>query len=101
MSYNDLLLNVARLDPSVVPYFQTRTNRLAAVGTDAASAYSAWRSRLPAFEGLSLSPEPSWHASHEPNDIFHFPDGNASIAPLLVRALVPEAVPALKSGSAR
>jgi spermidine dehydrogenase len=93
MSYNEFLLNVARLDPGVVPFFQTRTNRLAAVGTDAVTAYSAWRSGYPGFGGMGLEPEPSWSASHEPHDIFHFPDGNASIARLLVRALVPDAVP--------
>ncbi|HET7292952.1 MAG TPA: NAD(P)-binding protein [Vicinamibacteria bacterium] len=93
MSYNEFLLKLARCDPGVVPYFQTRTNRLAAVGTDVVSAHLAWRLGLPGLEGLGLAPEPSWHASHEPHDIFHFPDGNASIARLLVRALVPEAVP--------
>jgi spermidine dehydrogenase len=93
LSYNEFLLNVARLDPGVVLYFQTRTNRLAAVGTDAVTAYSAWRSGYPGFSGMGLEPEPSWSASHEPHDIFHFPDGNASIARLLVRALVPDAVP--------
>jgi spermidine dehydrogenase len=93
MSYNEFLLGVAKVDPSVVPYFQTRTNRLWAVGTDAVSAFSAWRGALPGFQGMGLAPERPWYASHEPHDIFHFPDGNASIARLLVRALVPEAVP--------
>lgn len=93
ISYNEFLLTVAKLDPGVVPYFQTRTNRLAAVGTDAVTAYSAWRSGYPGFGGMGLEPEPSWSASHEPHDIFHFPDGNASIARLLVRALIPDAVP--------
>jgi spermidine dehydrogenase len=31
--------------------------------------------------------------SHEPHDIFHFPDGNASLARLFVRSLIPAAVP--------
>ena len=93
ISYNEFLLGVAKVDPGVVPFFQTRTNRLWAVGTDAVSAFSAWRSGFPGFEGLGLAPEPPWHASHEPHDIFHFPDGNASIARLLVRTLVPAAVP--------
>jgi spermidine dehydrogenase len=40
------------------------------------------------FQGLGL-PEPG---KEEPY-IFHFPDGNASIARLLVRSLIPEAIP--------
>jgi spermidine dehydrogenase len=93
LTYNEFLLSLARVDPGVIPYFQTRTNRLAAIGTDVVTALSAWRSGLPGFAGMALEAEPSYHASHEPHDIFHFPDGNASLARLLVRALLPAAVP--------
>jgi spermidine dehydrogenase len=92
MSYNDFLLNVAGVHRDVLPYFQTRPHRLGAIGTDARSALSAWRSGLPGFRGLGLGSPPA-SDSHEPHDIFHFPDGNASIARLFVRALVPAAVP--------
>jgi spermidine dehydrogenase len=42
----------------------------------------------PGFDGLGFPP----HEKEEPY-IFHFPDGNASVARLLVRSLLPEAVP--------
>ena len=40
------------------------------------------------FQGLGLPPP----EKEEPY-IFHFPDGNASVARLLVRSLIPEALP--------
>jgi spermidine dehydrogenase len=92
MSYNDFLLNAAGVHGDVLPYFQTRSHRLAAIGGDARSALSAWRSGLPGFAGLGLGAPPE-SPSHEPHDIFHFPDGNASLARLFVRSLVPGAVP--------
>lgn len=65
------------------------------MGIDAVSAFSCYHGiddfgafLYPGFGGLGLSaPEQS-----EPY-IYHFPDGNASVARLLVRSLVPEAVP--------
>lgn len=92
MSYNDFLLKIANVHPDVLPYFQTRPHRLGAIGSDARSALGAWRSGLPGFGGLGLGPPPV-PDNHEPHDIFHFPDGNASLARLFVRSLVPAAVP--------
>jgi spermidine dehydrogenase len=95
MSYNDFLLQVARVEPAVLPFFQTRSHRIAAIGTDALPASFASYLGLPGLKDLKLESEYAAPAdSHEPHDIFHFPDGNASIARLLVRALVPEAVQA-------
>jgi len=45
----------------------------------------------PGFDGLRLGT--SEHARQTEPYIFHFPDGNASIARMLVRALVPESIP--------
>ena len=65
-------------------------------------ALDCWGIGLPGFQGLGLEPGPAPRMSRtaagaatpnrEPYH-FHFPDGNASIARLLVRTLVPEAVP--------
>lgn len=93
MSYNDFLVKVAKVHPDVLPYFQTRSHRLGAIGSDARAALSAWSAGLPGFAGLGLGPLPRRERDDEPHDIFHFPDGNGSIARLLVRALIPEAVP--------
>jgi spermidine dehydrogenase len=92
MSYNDFLLKLANVHSDVLPYFQTRPHRLGAIGSDARSALGAWRSGLPGFRGLGLG-SPPVPDSHEPHDIFHFPDGNASLARLFVRSLIPAAVP--------
>ncbi len=97
-SYADFLLDLAKADRSVLPFFQTRTHDLFGVGIDAVSALSCFATGddygmdYPGFQGLGL------RASHgnpdEPEEpyIFHFPDGNASIARLLVATLVPAAL---------
>jgi len=89
-SYRDFLLRYARVDQQVAAYFQQRTHSGMAIGIDAAPAASAARS-WPGLQGLGL-PAPPANAATDPY-IFHFPDGNASIARLLVRAMVPGVSP--------
>jgi len=98
MSYQDYLVNFAKVTPDVIPFFSGRFHRLATVGADALPAFEAWSYfEMPGFQGLGLKhPGEERRFKHnpkEPHDIFHFPDGNASIARLLVRAMIPEAVP--------
>ncbi len=90
MSYRDYLLQYVKVDPQVAAYFQQRTHSGQAIGIDAAPAASAGRT-WPGLQGLGL-PAPSSTAPADPY-IFHFPDGNASIARLLVRAMVPNVSP--------
>ena len=87
-------------DPAVVKYFQTRPHAYFGVGIDAVSAQDAWGFGLPGFQGLNLGTEPGPGISHDSIQSdeaekywFHFPDGNASIARLLVRKLLPAAIP--------
>jgi spermidine dehydrogenase len=100
ISYKDFLLNIAKVDPAVVAFYQTRTNGEWGVGIDAEPALDCWALGLPGFQGLQLepgaSPRMSYSAAGYANGgsaRFHFPDGNASIARLLVRSLIPSAVP--------
>jgi spermidine dehydrogenase len=100
ITYAKYLTEVMGCDPSVVKYFQTRPHAYFGVGIDAVSAQDAWGFGLPGFEGLDLGSEPGPGISHDSiqNEEaekywFHFPDGNASIARLLVRKLIPAAVP--------
>ncbi len=102
MSYKDFLLKQVKVDPGVIPFYQTRTHGLFGVGIDAVSALDCWGLRFPGFQGMDIAPGPyrrmGFTAMGEatPNKEsyhFHFPDGNASIARLLVRSLVPAAVP--------
>jgi len=70
------------------------------VGIDAVSAQDAWGLDMPGFAGLKLDDRPGKGMNRDsiPNEeaekyFFHFPDGNASIARLLVRKLIPDAIP--------
>ena len=92
-SYKDFLLQYANVHRDVVKVFQTSTHDVFAVGIDAVSAYDCAREGYPGFKGLSL---PKSHEENPEQDepyIFHFPDGNASIARMLVRSLVPGTLP--------
>ena len=100
MTYAKYLTEVAGCHPAVVKYFQTRPHSYFGVGIDAVSAQDAWGFGLPGFDGLDLGTQPGPGISHDSiqNDEaekywFHFPDGNASIARLLVRKLLPAAIP--------
>jgi spermidine dehydrogenase len=100
MSYRDFLLNVVKADPGVIPFYQTRTNGEWGAGIDAEPALDCWALGLPGFQGMKLDPGAAPHMSYSAAGYadggsyrFHFPDGNASIARLLLRNLIPEAVP--------
>ncbi|HKW26749.1 MAG TPA: NAD(P)/FAD-dependent oxidoreductase [Terriglobales bacterium] len=100
MSYKDFLLTVVKADPGVIPFYQTRTNGEWGVGIDAEPALDCWALGLPGFQGMKLepgaAPRMSYTAAGYANGgsyRFHFPDGNATIARLLVRGLIPKAAP--------
>jgi spermidine dehydrogenase len=101
ISYREYLLDLVRVDPTVIPLYQSRTHGEWGVGIDAVSALDVWPFGFPGFQGLGLEPGSATHMGYTPAGYadggsyrFHFPDGNASIARLLVRSLVPQAVPA-------
>jgi len=89
ISYRDYLLNVARLTPSALPFFAGlgfRNN----MRMDTAPALKAAQYGAPGFAGLGLEEE---LAFDEGSYTFHFPDGGATIARLLVNRLLPAAIP--------
>jgi len=92
-SYKDFLLQYVKVHPDVVKVFQTSTHDLFAVGIDAVSARDCSREGFPGFKGMRLPKSHEENAELDEPYIFHFPDGNASIARMLVRSLVPGAVP--------
>ncbi len=57
-----------------------------------ASVPSARSSGYPGFADLYLNTPADYGEETEPN-IFHFPDGNASVARLLVRNMIPAVAP--------
>jgi spermidine dehydrogenase len=101
MSYRDFLQNVAKVDPAVMTFYQPHSHGEWAVGIDALSALDVWAFKFPGFQGMKLEPgviaqmgyTPSGYASTGGSQTLHFPDGNATIARLLVRGLIPAAVP--------
>jgi spermidine dehydrogenase len=102
MSYKDFLLKVVKAGAGVIPFYQKRTHDLYGVGIDAVPALDCWALYFPGFQGMGLRRVPEGRLSFTargaatPNQKpyhFHYPDGNASIARLLVRSLVPGSVP--------
>jgi spermidine dehydrogenase len=98
-SYADFLTKIAKVSPEVLPVFQTRTHDLFGVGIDAVSALACFEEGddygygYPGLDTMGLGGA-SDRGEHKPDPyIFHFPDGNASIARLLVRSFIPEAIP--------
>ena len=100
MSYAKYLTDFAGCHEDVVKYLQTRPHSLFGLGIDAVSAQDAWGLDLPGFKGLQLDPAPgpgqnrdAIRSAEGECYFYHFPDGNSSIARLLVRSLIPDAVP--------
>jgi spermidine dehydrogenase len=96
-SYLAFLSGYAKVHEQVAKMFQSRTHGLYGMGIDGVPALDCWALGYPGFQGMSLSTgdHPGLSATAKPKAsdpyIFHFPDGNASIARLLVRSLVPGA----------
>ena len=89
-SYQDYLLEVAKVSPEAIKFFLGRGYRNNK-RVDTLPALEAAQGGAPGFDGLDLALEPRWSGSR--NYRFHFPDGNATIARLLINRLVPAALP--------
>ena len=99
VSYADFLTTIVKAHEDVLPFFQTRTHDLFAVGIDAVPALYCYESGddydigYPGFSGMNLRSASEAGDEKEEPYIFHFPDGNASIARMLVRSLIPGSIP--------
>lgn len=101
ISYADFLTKYAKVSDETVAFFQTGTHDNWGVGIDAVSAFASAGEAsgdygfdvFPGFDGLNLSGSGASGEEEEEPYIFHFPDGNASIARMLVRSLVPGSIP--------
>jgi spermidine dehydrogenase len=105
MSYQDFLLNLVKVDPQVLWFFRNQGAGNFCVGVDCFPALFAWQEGLPGFSGMNLEASPEGLLADLPGGqhgrqigpgggpTVHFPDGNATIARLLVRWLIPDAVP--------
>jgi spermidine dehydrogenase len=89
ISYQEFLLTYAKVSREALPFFfgqGGRNNKR----VDTTPALEAARRGSVGFDGLGL---PHQQQFRQGSYTFHFPDGNASIARLLVSRLVPKAVP--------
>src|SRR5579872_155967 len=100
ISYANYLRDVAGVHEDIVKLYQALPHGLFGVGIDAVAAQDAWGFDLPGFDGLKLNPTPGKGMNRDaiPNEeaegyFFHFPDGNATIARLMVRKLIPSVMP--------
>ena len=88
-SYRDYLVTICGCSEEVANCFQGRTYGFFGLGCDSVPAADVRENGYPGFRGLNL---PDEGGRNEPY-IYHFPDGNASLARLLVRALIPGIAP--------
>jgi spermidine dehydrogenase len=101
ISYEVFLRDLVRVEPTVLHFYQAHTKGEWGVGIDAVSALDCWGIGLPGFQGMKLAKgsirrmgyTPAGYADTGGSLRLHFPDGNATIARLLVRDLIPRAIP--------
>jgi spermidine dehydrogenase len=98
--YAKYLTETIGVTDELVKVYQAYPHGLFGVGIDAVAAQDAWGLGLPGFRGLKLAPGAGKGMNRDciPNEeaeqyFFHFPDGNSTIARLLVRQLIPTALP--------
>jgi spermidine dehydrogenase len=119
ISYEDYLRNYHKVGAEVIGLFHSLEWDLWGVGTDSIPAIGCWGDGLPGFAGLGFIDDEEvnddinyqenpmydietvddsirdYMSKNELSDepyIFHFPDGNATIARLLVRQLIPNSI---------
>jgi spermidine dehydrogenase len=90
-SYRDYLTKIRGCSEEAANCFQGRPLGFYGLGSDSVPAADARDLGYPGFAGLKLPADtnPAWKEPY----IYHFPDGNAAIARLLVRALIPDVGP--------
>lgn len=90
-SYYDFLKDYAKVDQQILEIYRRWGMSFWCVGIDEIPATSV-QSYDGGMPGLNATLPRLGSRGDEPY-IFHFPDGNASVARLLVRSLIPDAVP--------
>jgi spermidine dehydrogenase len=90
-SYRDFLIKHWGCSAEVADCFQGRPLGYFGLGADAVPAEDLRDFNYPGFRGLGLPKNSS--PEHAEPYIYHFPDGNASLARLLVRRLIPGVAP--------
>lgn len=87
-SWRDYLSKFAKIGEEGLAYIQKRPHSNWAIGADAFPAWMAYEQGYPGFAGMDIGYSDKEKSDRGGN--ISFPDGNASVARLLVRKLVPE-----------
>ncbi len=90
-SWRDYLREYAGVGEEVLAFVQKWSHGVWAIGADALPAWIARADGYPGFAGRDLGQDDD--GGDEDRQNFYFPDGNASIARLLVRQLIPSVAP--------
>jgi spermidine dehydrogenase len=93
MSYTQFLRKYVAVTEEVVTIMRDSRKGYWGFGWDALSALEACRLDMPGTYGLGIEGTKRGPAAADEPYIFHFPDGNASVARMLVRDLVPGSAP--------
>ncbi|MDX1499311.1 MAG: NAD(P)-binding protein [Woeseiaceae bacterium] len=89
LSWREYLEQHAGMGDEALAFVQKWSHGVWAIGADALPAWMAWQQGYPGFAGMDIGRE----IAHGDDDGFYFPDGNASVARLLVQKLVPDVAP--------
>ena len=107
MSYRDYVVNIVGCDEGVMHLFDTSLLGIFVTAMDAVPAIYCREMGYPGFDGLNLEEISPNQLAYEPggqhgrentsraeagDPDMYFPDGNATLARMLVRSLVPDAV---------
>jgi spermidine dehydrogenase len=100
-TYEAFLLETLGLHKQTAAFFADSTRAYFGAGIDAVTCLDARAIGNPGFDAMDLgdavhpAQSPSGRLIQKTSDpyIYHFPDGNASLARALVRALIPSALP--------
>lgn len=95
-TYFDFLKEIVGSSAEVLEFFRMWRASYMGNGTDLTPALSAFRYGLPGHASLGVelpTPRARESSKHSYQEDFHFPDGNASVARMLVRHMIPDAAP--------
>ena len=96
MPYTEYLREYVGASREVIDFFWMWHGGYMGSGTDLSPAFAAFRYGLPGGTGLGLDDDINRNdgrEEHSYKEDFHFPDGNASVARLLVRQMIPAVAP--------
>jgi spermidine dehydrogenase len=91
-SWRDYLKSFAGMGEEALTFLQKWSHGVWAIGADGLPAWLARLEGYPGFAGMDIGYAVDEGAEESGGD-FYFPDGNASVARLLVRKLVPASAP--------